>query len=93
MATAPFCNVWSEEKYWESHTSESVPSERWPKSLNRSRTLGSSFDTNWEGLQNRSLPAISNSTFTTGFTFSTKLLGSLIPHATYGTSNFPAPFQ
>jgi hypothetical protein len=38
-------------------------------------------------------PDISNSTYTTGFTFNRKLLGSLIPHFTYGTSNLLVPFQ
>src|ERR1700687_4018882 len=38
-------------------------------------------------------PAISTSTWTTSFTFSNQLLGSLIPHWTYGTSNFAIPFQ
>jgi hypothetical protein len=38
-------------------------------------------------------PAISSSTLTSCFTFNRKLLGSLIPQDTYGTSNFPVPFQ
>ena len=38
-------------------------------------------------------PDNSSSTFTIGFTLNRKLLGSLIPHFTYGTSNLAVPFQ
>src|SRR5271157_4890959 len=39
------------------------------------------------------VPARSRSTCTAGFTFSSQLLGSFIPHRMYGTSNFAAPFH